>query len=475
MTMAEHFDLVVIGSGPAGEKGAAQAAYFGKKVALVERAPHLGGAGINTGTVPSKTLRETALYFSGLRQRGLYGIDYSLKENLTIGDFMYRKQIVVESEWGIIRRNLERHNIHIYWGEATLRDAHTVRLHTREGDELDLETDILLIATGSSPVHPPGLLFDQKLIYDSDAILNMHRIPASLVVSGGGVIGVEYASIFTALGVKVTLVEARGRMLAFVDSEIAERLQGHLEHLGMRFIFNERVSHANPQGERLFLALTSGEVLETECLLVAAGRQGNIQGLGLEALGVQLGARGLIRVNDKYQTSVPNIYAAGDVIGFPALASTSMEQARVAMVHAFNLQYKEQVSPVIPLAVYAIPEISMVGLTEEACREQNLPYLVGRSYYEKSPRGQIIGDTSGMLKLIFSPADKKLLGVHLIGELASELIHIGAHVMAVEGAIDAFIQAVYNYPTLADSYKYAAYDGLGHWERFKIQDSNFKP
>jgi NAD(P) transhydrogenase len=473
MTMAEHFDLVVIGSGPAGEKGAAQAAYFGKKVALVERAPHLGGAGINTGTVPSKTLRETALYFSGLRQRGLYGIDYSLKENLTVGDFMYRKQIVIESEWGIIQRNLERHNIRIYWGEATLRNAHTHRVHLREGDDLDLEADFILIATGSSPVHPPGLPFDHNLVYDSDTILNMHHIPQSLVVSGGGVIGVEYASIFTALGVRVTLVEQRGRMLTFVDNEIADRLRNHLERLGMRFIFNDRVSQVTPEGEgeRVRLRLSSGEDLITDNLLVAAGRQGNSEGLGLEALGVQLGERGLIRVNDKYQTSVPNIYAAGDVIGFPALASTSMEQARVAMVHAFNLQYKEQVSTVIPLAVYAIPEISMVGLTEETCREQNIPYLVGRAYYEKSPRGQIIGDTSGMLKLIFSPADKKLLGVHLIGELASELIHIGAHGMAAGGTIDAFIQAVYNYPTLADSYKYAAYDGLGNWERFKIQDS----
>ena len=477
MTMAEHFDLVVIGSGPAGEKGAAQAAYFGKKVALVERAPHLGGAGINTGTVPSKTLRETALYFSGLRQRGLYGIDYSLKENLTVGDFMYRKQIVIESEWGIIQRNLERHNIRIYWGEATLRNAHTLRVHSREGDDLDLEADFILIATGSSPVHPPGLPFDHNLVYDSDTILNMHHIPQSLVVSGGGVIGVEYASIFTALGVRVTLVEQRGRILTFVDNEIADRLRNHLERLGMRFIFNDRVSQVIPEGEgnRLCLRLSSGEDLITDNLLVAAGRQGNSEGLGLEALGVQLGERGLIRVNDKYQTSVPNIYAAGDVIGFPALASTSMEQARVAMVHAFNLQYKEQVSTVIPLAVYAIPEISMVGLTEETCREQNIPYLVGRSYYEKSPRGQIIGDTSGMLKLIFSPADKKLLGVHLIGELASELIHIGAHGMAAGGTIDAFIQAVYNYPTLADSYKYAAYDGLGNWERFKIQGSNSKP
>lgn len=465
--MAEHFDLVVIGSGPAGEKGAAQAAYFGKKVALIERAAHLGGAGINTGTVPSKTLRETALYFSGLRQRGLYGIDYALHQGLTIGDFMYRKQIVVESEWGIIRRNLERHNIHVVWGAARFKDAHTVRVQLREGGELDLEADIFLIATGSAPFHPPGIPFDHPLMYDSDSILNMHGIPKAMTVVGGGVIGTEYASIFTALGVQVTLVDSRQRLLPFVDGELAARLQSHLENLGLRFIFNTRIDNLQTNSDNVTLSLSNGATLTSDCALFAAGRQSNVQGLGLEALGVTLGDRGLIQVTDKYQTNLPHIYAAGDVIGFPALASTSMEQARVAMTHAFNLQYKERVSPVLPLAVYAIPELSMVGMSEEDCQAKGLPYLVGRALYEKSPRGQIIGDTSGMLKLVFSPTDKKLLGVHLIGELASELIHIGAHVMAADGTIDAFINAVYNYPTLADSYKYAAYDGLGHYERWQ--------
>lgn len=465
--MTEHFDLVVIGSGPAGEKGAAQAAYFGKKVALVERAPHLGGAGINTGTVPSKTLRETALYFSGLRQRGLYGIDYALHQGLTVGDFMYRKQIVVESEWGIIRRNLERHNIHIVWGEASFKDAHTLRVRLREGGEEALTASVFLIATGSAPFRPPGVPFDHPLVYDSDSILNMHGIPKTMAVIGGGVIGTEYASIFTALGVQVTLVDSRPRLLPFVDGELAARLQGHLENLGLRFIFNTRIDRLQPAPDQVAITLSNGEALSMDCVLFAAGRQSNVQGLGLEALGITLGDRGLIPVNEKYQTSLPHIYAAGDVIGFPALASTSMEQARVAMTHAFNLHYKERVSPVLPLAVYAIPEISMVGLSEEDCQAKGLAYLVGRALYEKSPRGQIIGDTSGLLKLIFSPADKKLLGVHLIGELASELVHIGAQVMATGGTIDAFIHAVYNYPTLADSYKYAAYDGLGNYERWQ--------
>lgn len=465
--MTAHYDLVVIGSGPAGEKGAAQAAYFGRKVALVERAPHLGGAAVNTGTIPSKTLRETALYFSGLRQRGLYGIDYALKEDLTISDLMYRERLVVENEWRIIQRNLDRHNIEVVWGEASLRDAHTVRVRTPAGETVELEADFILIATGSSPYHPPDVPFDHRLIYDSDSILHMSHIPRTMVVVGGGVIGCEYASVFTALGVQVALVETRGRLLPFVDHEIAERLRMQLALLGLRFIFNDRVIKTETSDNHVYLTLRGGELLASESALFATGRQSNVEGLGLEAIGVQLGERGLIVVNAKYQTTVPNIYAAGDVIGFPALASTSMEQARVAMVHAFDLGYKEQVSPTLPLTVYTIPEIAMVGLSEDACKEQNLPYLVGCSYYEKSPRGQIIGDMSGMLKLVFSPTDKKLLGAHHLGELASELVHIGAHVVAEGGTIDTFIQAVYNYPTLADSYKYAAYDGLDHWAKWQ--------
>jgi len=468
--MSSHYDLIVIGSGPAGEKGAAQAAYFGKKVALIERSRHLGGAGINTGTVPSKTLRETALYFSGLRQRGLYGIDYSLKEGLTVGDFMYRKQMVIESEWGIIQRNLERHHIEVVWGEASLKDTHTVQVKAPDGTLNDLTTDTILIATGSSPFRPSDVPFDHRLIYDSDSILNMSHIPKSMVIIGGGVIGSEYAGVFTALGVQVILIDGRNRLLPFVDAEIAARLQSHLERLGLRFFFNTRVDKVTRHDDHVHFLLHGGQELSCEIALFAAGRQSNVEGLNLENVGVKLGNRGLILVNEKFQTSVPNIYAAGDVIGFPALASTSMEQARVAMVHAFDLSYKKQVSQILPLAVYTIPEISQVGLTEEDCQQQNIPYLVGRSFYDKSPRGQIIGDTSGLLKLIFAPTDKKLLGAHLIGEMASELIHIAMHVMAVNGAIDAFIQSVYNYPTLADSYKYAAYDGLGYWEKWQKEN-----
>ena len=388
MHAAYDYDLIVLGSGPAGEKGAAQAAYFGKKVALVERNPHLGGAGINTGTVPSKTLRETALYFSGLRQRGLYGIDYSLKDNLSIGDFMYRKGIVVENQQALIQRNLARHNVELIHGLASLQDAHTVRVLRHDGAKVDLTAGVILIATGSSPHHPPEIPFDHRIIYDSDSILQMQRIPQSMIIVGGGVIGSEYACIFTALGVQVTLVDSRHRLLPFVDQEIAERLQKQLEGLGLRFIFNDRVMHIDTGGKGVELQLKSGERLAGEIALFAAGRQSNVRELGLESLGVKLGERGLILVNEKYQTSLPNIYAAGDVIGFPALASTSMEQARVAMVHAFNLRYKEHVSPILPLAVYTIPEIAMVGWSEEDCQKQKVPCLTGRAYYEHNARGQ---------------------------------------------------------------------------------------
>lgn len=463
--MASRYDLIVIGSGPAGEKGALQAAHCGRSVALVERSPFLGGTGINTGTIPSKSLREAALYFSGLRQRGLYGIDYSLKDDLTVRDFMFRAKAVMEAERSLIRRTLERDGVALFQGTASLDDANTVRVRGPEGEEGLLQAGVILIATGSSPHRPAEIPFDHPLVHDSDEILlEMERIPASIVVVGGGVIGCEYASIFAALGVAVTLIDSRERLLPFVDGEIVGRLGERLDGLGVRFRLGERVTAVQPSAERVCLRLQGGEEECCDLALFAAGRQSNVEGLGLVSLGVTMAKRGLIVVNEHYQTSVPNIYAAGDVIGFPALASTSMEQARVAIAHAFDLEYKQRVSAVQPLAVYTVPELAQVGLTEEQCREQQRPYLVGRATYENNPRGQIIGDKSGMLKLIFSPEDKRLLGVHQMGEQASELVHIGAQVLAAGGTIDSFIEAVYNYPTLADIYKYAANDGLDSWD-----------
>ena len=456
--MTEKYDLIVIGGGPAGEKGAAKAAQYGKRVALIEREPHLGGAGINTGTVPSKTLRESALYYSGLRQRGLYGIDYSLKENLTIKDFMYRERTVVRKERKMVAEHIDEHNISLIHGEASLKDRHTVLIKSSKSEEISGK--IILIATGSSPHHPPDIPFDHELICDSDSILDMKRLPKTMVVVGGGVIGTEYASIFTALGIPVTLIEPRGRIVSFADSEIGQRLTDQLRKLGLNFIFNDRMSTIEARGDHIHLTLEKGGKHDFEVALIAAGRQSNVHGLGLEQVGIRLGERGLILVDENYQTNIPNIYAVGDVIGFPALASTSMEQARAAIVHAFDLKYKEHLAPFLPLAVYAIPEISAVGLTEDDCQAKNIPYLVGRAYYEENARGQIIGDMSGMIKLVFSARDRKLLGAHIIGEQASELIHIASHVLLAGERIDAFIDAVYNYPTLSDSYQYAAYDGL---------------
>ena len=464
--MSLHYDLVVIGSGPAGEKGAARAAYFGKRVAIVEHSEVLGGAAVNTGTIPSKTLRETALYFSGLSQRGLYGIDYSLREGVTIADFMYRERTVVEHEWEIIGRNIEAHGIDLYRGQGSLTSPHTVRVAKPDGVSLELEADAVLIATGSSPYHPENVPFDDEFVYDSDTILRMKLMPRSMVVVGGGVIGCEYAALFTALGVDVCQIVSGDSLLPFVDREIAERLRQHLDGLGLRFVFNERVANLERQGEGVTLTLGSGDKLHSEIALYAVGRTSNVQGLGLEALGVKLGERGLVIVDERYQTSVPGVYAAGDVIGFPALASISMEQARVAVACACNLPASQDFSPVAPLAVYSIPEVAMVGLTEEACREKGIEYLVGRANYSSSPRGQIIGDMTGMVKLVFSPRDLKLLGAHHIGELASELVHIGAHVLAAGGTIETFTYMVYNYPTLSDSYKYAAYNGLTARDRW---------
>ena len=467
--MTKKYDLIVIGAGPAGEKGASKAAQYGKRVVLVERAPFPGGAGINTGTVPSKTLRESALYFSGLRQRGLYGIDYSLKEGLTIKDFMYREKKVVRKERKMITEHIEHHDIDLIHGEASLKNAHTVRIKSSK-EEQEISGEVILIATGSSPHHPPEIPFDHDLICDSDSILNLKSLPKTMAVVGGGVIGTEYASIFTALGIQVTLIEPKGRIVPFVDSEIGQRLMDQLLKLGIKFIFDDRMAAIERRDDKVHLTLEKGGKLDVEVALIAAGRQSNVEALNLEEVGIKLGQRGLILVNDNYRTNIPSIYAVGDVIGFPALASTSMEQARAAVVHAFDLKYKETLAPFLPLAVYAIPEISSIGPTEDECKEKNIPYLVGRSYYEENARGQIIGDLSGMIKLVFSPTDKKLLGAHIIGEQASELIHIASHVMLVGGPIDEFIKAVYNYPTLSDSYQYAAYDGLAN--HAKWSDAN---
>jgi NAD(P) transhydrogenase len=461
-----HFDLIVIGSGPAGEKAGAQAAYFGKRVAVIEYADHVGGSCINTGTIPSKTLRESALYFSGLKQRGLYGIDYSLKENLTIQDFMHHERDVVERERKRILQNLT-----LVHGRASFEDPHTVSVSGADGIR-QLRGDVILISTGSKPYRPPEIAFDDVQVFDSDTFLQMEHIPQSLAVIGGGVIGCEYASVFIALGVKVVLVDGRDRLLPFLDAEISERLRTRLAALGMQFWFNERPVKVStrPTGVEAEIEMKSGKVLQAEAVLFAAGRRAAVDALSLEKAGLAVNDRGYLSVDENYCTAVPHIYAAGDVIGFPALASTSMEQGRVAVCHAFGFNYKQRVASMLPMGVYTIPEISAVGETEESCREKKIDYCVGRALYANNARGHIIGDTAGMIKLIFARADKKLLGVSIIGESATELIHIGMLVLDNHRTIDEFIEEVFNYPTLSEGYKYAAYDGLGNLSGFKLRE-----
>lgn len=456
------YDLVVIGSGPAGEKGAAQAAYFGRRVALVEREPVVGGACINTGTVPSKTLRETALTLSGFRKRELYGVDLSVRRDVTIHDLMARERRVVEKEWRLIEKNLDRHHVDRYRGTASFVSPHEIKVIRNDGEEQRLSARVFLIATGSSPFRPPDVPFDDQLVYDSDSILKLDRLPDTMAVVGAGVIGCEYASIFAALGVDVHLIDGRSSLLPHVDHELTEvLLRSFRTRLNIRLYLGSEVAGYDKSGERVELRLANGELISVEKVLCAAGRQSNTAALDLAAAGVVTGARGVITVNDRYQTSAPNIYAAGDVIGFPALASTSMEQARVAMVHAFDLKYKTAVAKLLPYAIYTIPELSSVGETEQSCAASGIEYEIGRALYYNNARGQIVGDEDGIIKLIFDPKTLRIFGVHIVGENASEIIHVGMMVMQLGGTLSSFIDSVFNFPTISEAFKYAAYDGLG--------------
>jgi NAD(P) transhydrogenase len=462
--MADHYDLIVIGAGPAGEKGAAQAAYFGKRVCVVERAPKPGGAAVNTGTIPSKTLRETALYFSGLRQRGLYGVDYHVQSNISISDFMHRERAVVEASWKLIDENFQRHGITVVQGTARVLDGHTVEV-TRYTETHRITADVILIATGSRPLRPADIPFDGEVVVDSDDVLRLQAIPGRVIVIGGGVIGCEYAGIFGALGCRVTIINARERLLTQLDAEVSEALAADMtRRLGTQVIVDAMVKAVRidtVDTQRIgVVTLGDGTELIADCVLYSVGREGSTDGMGLAEAGVRVNNRGFVLVDKHFRSTVPSVFAAGDVVGYPALAATSMEQARVAMCHAFDLKYKEEVASVLPYGVWTVPEIAMVGETEETAREKDLLYEVGKSSYRLNPRGQIIGDLDGFVKLIFRREDQRLLGCTVLGEGACELIHVAAAVMTFGGSIDYFIQGVFNYPTLTDAYKYAAYDGL---------------
>ncbi|MCG3172907.1 MAG: putative soluble pyridine nucleotide transhydrogenase [Myxococcota bacterium] len=459
-----HYDLIVIGSGPAGEKGAAQAAYFGKRVAIIEAQARPGGACVNTGTIPSKTLRESSLYLSGVRSRGLFGVNYLIKRDISVQDFMYRKHYVVGREIERINRNIDRHRIDLIEGWAQFAGPREILVDGPKGRQR-LTADIFLIATGSTPHHPAGFPFDLPGVYDSDTILDIKDLPRSMAIIGAGVIGCEYATIFAALGARVILVDGREQMLPFLDRELSQKLHEQMMRLGIQVLFRESVTGVERMDGVLRVRLKSGDDFDVAAVLNTSGRNGNIAKLALDKAGVQTGERGRVVVNDHFQTSVPHIYAAGDVVGFPALASVSMEQGRVAMCHAFGIKYKDRVSNLLPMGVYTIPEVSAVGETEESCQEKGIPHEVGRAGYAGNARGQIIGDEDGFVKLVFHRENLRLLGVHVIGEKASELVHIGQAVMSFNGQIDYFIQTVFNYPTLSELYKYAAYDGLGRLSR----------
>lgn len=461
----EFFDLIVIGAGPAGEKGATTAAIFGKRVAIVERARDVGGAVANTGTLPSKTLRETAVALSGLKARNLYGVDLSLRREADISDFMYHERRVAAHERARIMQYLNGLNIELFRGTASFVDSQTIRISNPlrdcvdgNGPETLLRADKILIATGSCPFRPREFAFEDDRIHDSDELLTLERLPKTLAVVGAGVIGSEYACTFAALGTKVYLIDGRDTLLPFLDLEVSRALQTAMEDLGIVFHWKETVTCVAPPVGQLSLTLSSGEILKTDGVLIAAGRTSNTSDLNLSAAGITAGKRGILTVNENFQTEVSNIYAAGDVIGFPALASTSMEQARVAMSHAFDTSYKSSMASVLPTGVFTIPEASMVGETEESLKSKGVNYVVGRARYMQNARGQIIGDDTGFLKLLFNASDMKLLGVHVIGERASEIVHIGLIAMLTGSGVELFNRTCFNYPTLGELYKHASYD-----------------
>jgi NAD(P) transhydrogenase len=452
--------MVVIGSGPAGEKAAAQAAYFGHRVAVVERSPSPGGAVVQNGEIPSKTLRETALYITGFRRRDVYGLGLTLDPEATVAQLRARTITVIETMTDEVRSNLERHAIELVHGEARLGPDRTVQVTLDGVRERTLRGRIVLIATGSRPLRPESVPFDDPDVYDSETVLDIDRPFGSLVVIGGGAVGCEYASIFTALGVEVTLVDSGERLLSFFDAEISRLLARAFSGMGMRIVLGSGRALVSRGENGLNCTLATDEEIGPDKVLFASGRVGNIEGLGLEEAGVQVDDRNRIVVDEEFRTTAESIYAAGDVVGPPALASVSMEQGRVAACYALGIPFKETVDPMPPFGVYSVPEAAMVGLTEEGAVAQGIDYEVGRGWFAGNTRATIAGATDGLVKLVFRREGRELLGVHVLGDHAAELVHQGQAVLNYGGTIDYFIHSTFNAPTVSEAYKYAAYDGL---------------
>ncbi len=466
----EKYELIVIGTGPAGEKAAVKAAYFGHKVAIVEREPVFGGAEVITGTLPSKTLKETALFFSGKYEKGLYGVERALQHEASIEDFMYRKKIVADAAGKEIYDNLMRHQVTLYQGIGSFEDAHTIRIKGQK-EEL-IQGDYIIIATGSYPYHPKNIPFDGKRIHDSDSILLIKRFPTSMCIVGAGVIGCEYATIFATMGTKVYLVNDKEHILPFIDHEVSTDLVRQMQAANIDILFNKTVESVTPAAsdtDMIIVKLKSGELLKVDMFLFAAGRSGNTQALDCGKIGLQMGKREQLIVDEHYRTNVPHIYAVGDVIGFPALASTSMDQGRVAVAHIFRTEDLEHLPQHFPYGIYTIPEVSMVGLTEEEAKQRHLSICTGKARYSDMFRGKILGATNGFLKLIFSRGDLRILGVHVIGHIATELVHYGVMLVEEKKSLNDVIGQVFNFPTLHDLYKYAAYDGLSNYTGHKVK------
>ena len=451
------YDVLVIGSGPGGQKAAIAAAKLGYRAAVIEKGHMVGGVCINTGTIPSKTLREAVLYLTGLDQREMYGQSYRVKDDITIADLAARTQHVVGREIDVVRSQLSRNRITILTGTGYFIDPHTVEIDDGEGRTRRATADKIVVATGTRPARPASVDFDERTVIDSDGIVHLERVPRSMVVAGAGVIGIEYASMFAALGTKVTVVEQRDRMLEFCDIEVVEALKYHLRDLAVTFRFGESVASVEARPEGAIAILRSGKKILADTVLYSAGRQGASDELHLDAAGLSADKRGRIVVDEFFRTEVPHIYAVGDIIGFPALAATSMEQGRLAAHHACD-EPIHAIGKHQPIGIYSIPEISFIGRTEEQLTKDNIPFEVGVSRYRELARGQIIGDSYGVLKLLVSLEDRTLLGVHVFGTGATELVHIGQAVMGCGGTVDYLVDAVFNYPTLAESYKVAALD-----------------
>jgi NAD(P) transhydrogenase len=457
---ANEYDLVVIGSGPAGQKGAICAAKLRKKVAIIDRKRTIGGVCVHTGTIPSKTLREAVLYLSGFRQRSFYGRGYVLKDRIAMSDLIFRAQAVMSREIEVIKAQLRRNYVTTLEGEAHFIDPHTIEIKSDDGSQL-VRGRHVLVACGTRPAHSDDIPIDGKRIFDSDQVHELEEVPRELVIVGAGIIGLEYASMFATLGVKVTLLDQRPTLLDFVDREIIESLCFQLRQLGTVFRLGEKVVSVgfDEERDRVFAKLESGKNVHGQGLLYTIGRQANSDQVNIEAAGLKADGRGKISVNENFQTVVPHIYAAGDVIGFPALASTSMEQGRLASCHMFGKPGKMPAN-LIPYGVYTIPEISMVGHTEEQLTKEKTSYETGLARYAELAKGQMLGDEQGLLKLLFDPNSLKLFGVHIIGDRAAEIVHIGQAVLTMGGTIEYFRDTVFNYPTLAEAYKVAALDGL---------------